>query len=470
MKSKKNEEEEENSMLYISFNQDNSFFSVGAEKGFAIYRTEPFTKEPYFRNMNGGIGIVEMIENSNFLALMGGGKIPRYDKKKVVIYDDNLNKEICELKFATEIRLVKYKKNNLFIVCQKRIFIFDLDTYENICEINTGDNKKELIAVNKNQEPSLIAYPAEGSENKNKISIKDYLNKDKEIKTFKLQDDAVSKISLNNDGRLIASANEFGKIIKIHSTEDGTFLMEFNRGREKAKINTICFDVDTKFMAVSSSRGTIHIFSMGSTIHELNQHRENINKADSNKKIIKKENKKDNILINKDSSDENRIKDENKKEGNENKEENEIKIEEIKEGNKTEEIKEENKIEEVKNENNNNEGIKKEKEDEIINKKENNEINNIESEKEINKNMPNGTPETNDEERLPENTKSFFGGLFGSRTEKSFAKVRLEKQESICAFINKDELAIVTANYKFYKYLIQSGDCKKEVEEDIKLK
>ena len=82
MKSKKNEEEEENSMLYISFNQDNTFFSVGAEKGFAIYRTEPFTKEPYFRNMNGGIGIVEMIENSNFLALMGGGKIPRYDKKK----------------------------------------------------------------------------------------------------------------------------------------------------------------------------------------------------------------------------------------------------------------------------------------------------------------------------------------------------------------------------------------------------
>ena len=33
MKSNKNEEEE-NSMLYISFNQDNSFFSIGTEKGF----------------------------------------------------------------------------------------------------------------------------------------------------------------------------------------------------------------------------------------------------------------------------------------------------------------------------------------------------------------------------------------------------------------------------------------------------
>ena len=283
MKSKKNEEEE-NSMLYISFNQDNSFFSIGTEKGFSIYRTQPFTKEPYVREMNGGIGIVEMIENSNFLALMGGGQIPRYDKKKVVIYDDNLNKEICELKFPTEIKLVKYKKNCLFIVSQKRIFVFDFDTYENICEIDTGDNTKELIAINKNEEPSLIAYPAEGNENKNKISIRDYLNVDIHTKTFKLQDDAVSKISFNNDGRLIASASEFGRIIRIHSCEDGLFLMEFNRGREKAKINTICFDDDTKFMAVSSSRGTIHIFSMGSTMHELNKHKENKNKNEKIKK------------------------------------------------------------------------------------------------------------------------------------------------------------------------------------------
>ena len=526
MKSNKNEEEE-NSMLYISFNQDNSFFSIGTEKGFSIYRTEPFTKEPYVRDMNGGIGIVEMIENSNFLALMGGGKIPRYDKKKVVIYDDNLNKEICELKFANEIKLVKYKKNYLFIVGQIRIFIFDFDTYENICEIDTGDNTKELIAINKNQEPSLIAYPAEGSENKNKISIKDYLNKDK-------------------------------RIIRIHSCEDGLLLMEFNRGREKAKINTICFDDDTKFMAVSSSRGTIHIFSMGSTMHELNQHKENekkkiievkdiINKdynlinndikdnkgnkdendkkenkddnnknegSDKNLNEIKNENKIDEVknenkneeikkeneieevnIENKKEEIKNEIiveevKDENEKEEekveykveeikDENKEKDEIKIEEVKVEYKVEEVKDENKIEEItdeikkeeiKIENKENEDLKKEKEDEnIINQDSNKEINNIESEKEINKNEINEKQENKEEEQLPENTKSFFGNLFGSRIEKSFARVRLEKQESICAFINKDELAIVTSNYKFYKYLIQKGDCKKVIEEDIKL-
>ena len=61
---------------------------------------------------------------------------------------------------------------------------------------------------------------------------------------------------------------------------------------EKAKINSICFDNDTKFMAVSSSRGTIHIFSMGSTIKRLKEHE--INKKNEEKdKDDKKKDKKD---------------------------------------------------------------------------------------------------------------------------------------------------------------------------------
>ena len=69
------------SMLYISFNQDNTFFSIGTERGFVIYQTEPF-KGPYERIMDGGIGIVEMIYNSNFLVLMGGGKFQNIIKIK----------------------------------------------------------------------------------------------------------------------------------------------------------------------------------------------------------------------------------------------------------------------------------------------------------------------------------------------------------------------------------------------------
>ena len=476
-----------NSMLYMSFNQDNKFFSIGTENDFFIYQTYPF-KGPYKGNMNGGIGVVEMIENSNFIALMGGGTIPRYGKNTLVIWDDNEKRAISELKFSTPIKLVKYKKDYLFVICQKMIYIFYFENFQNLYKIETGDNTKELIAINQSPKNTIIAYP---SKKGGRITIKKIfsnINEDnKSEESYQLHDDGVSKISINYTGTLIASANENGTIIRIHSCEDGSFLMEFKRGHDKAKINTICFDNETKFMAVSSSKGTIHIFSMGSTMKKLKENemikeKKKINNKDKkeNKKKEKKEKKEKNKMnkkdeINKEIKEENKIeenKDENKKE--EIKEEN--KIEEIKDEIKIEEQKDEIKIEEINDKNKilgiNNEDkeeeikISEDEENIIIEKK------NSEKKNKINQNEIKENQKKEEEDELPENTKSFFGGIFGSQTEKSFAKVRLKPQESICAFIKSDLISIVTTDYKYYQYKIdlkKGGNCEQISEENLNL-
>ena len=399
-------EEEDDSMLYVSFNQDNSFFSVGTERGFRIYQTYPFT-DPYEKIMNGGIGVVEMLYKTNFLALMGGGKNPKFNKKQLIIWDDNKNKIISELKFTTSIINIKLKKDLLFVVCQKRIYAFDFNTYEIIDTIETGDNIKELIAINNSPELTILAYPS--IKGVNKITIKNY--KTKIFFSFTAQDDSISKMSINNDGTLISTANQNGTIIRIHSCIDGAFLQEFKRGHEKAKINYICFDNDTKLMAVSSNRGTIHIFSMGSTIKKLKEHEKEKNKKKEKEKQKEKEKEKE----------ENKKNDLN---GEEQKKEN-IKIEEDKN----------------KNENENEKNIN------------NNEINNNNSE----------DNEIKNEEELPENTKTFFGEIFGSQIEKSFAKVRIKSQDSICAFVKNNKLVIISSNNKYYVAEIdikKGGDCK----------
>ena len=462
------------SMLYISFNQENTFFSIGTERGFLIYQTEPF-KGPYERIMDGGIGIVEMIYNSNFLVLMGGGKIPKYNKNQVIIWDDYENKVISELKFTTEIISIKCVKDYILVVCKKRIYIFDINNYELFDKIDTGDNSKEIIATNQIINPFIIAFPFHKAQDK--IGIKNYQTK--EVIDIKPQDDSVSKIAMNYSGTLLASTNEHGTIIRIHSCLDGTFLQEFKRGMEKAKINSICFDFDSKFMAVSSSRGTIHIFSMGSTIknlkeHEINKKNEEKNNNIDNKKDIKDikiETKKDDVKdeIKEDEKNENKMEENkinedakenlilNKNDKNEDKIENEVKELEKNDINKNNEEKELIKNDEIKNE-----------EDNIIN----NELNNKEEREgeEINKNEIKEIEQNNKEEELPKNTKTFFGNLFGSKTEKSFARVRLKSQESICAFIKSDIIAIVTSDYKYYKFQIDmknGGDCKNIFEKDL---
>jgi WD40 repeat protein len=67
----------------------------------------------------------------------------------------------------------------------------------------------------------------------------------------------------------LATASDKGTLIRIYSTETGAFLAELRRGTEKAEIYSISFNPSSKFLACSSDRGTIHIFSLTSVNEKL---------------------------------------------------------------------------------------------------------------------------------------------------------------------------------------------------------
>ena len=272
-----------NKLLNISFNQDNSCFSIGTERGFRIYDTYPI-KHQYERKMDGGIKQAEMLYRTNLLALIGGGELPKFNPKKLVIWDDFQNKMVSEIKFFSNLRNVKLKKDRIFAICEKNIYVFDLNTYENLEIIDTRDNPKGLFGINNDSNKTVIAY-LEKSDKTNKDNIYKYFirikNYDKETSIQILpQEDSVSYISLNNDGTLLATSNEKGTLIKIHSCINGNILGEFYRGKEKAEINYICFDKFSNFLAITSDRGTIHIWSLGEVAEKI----KGIEKEDINKK------------------------------------------------------------------------------------------------------------------------------------------------------------------------------------------
>lgn len=257
-------------MLYVSFNQDSSCFALGTERGFKIYNSFPF-KDNFERVLEGGIGIVEMYYRSNIIALVGGGKNPKYNKNKVIIWDDYQAKVISELKFTSSIKNVKMKKDKIIVVCEKRIFVFNLITYENIDILDTAENPKGLVAVNTDSSTTVIAFPimTDQSDSKGFIKLK-HIEKGNEI-VIHAHDGSVSYMAMNREGTLIATASDKGTIIRIYRCIDGVFLQEFRRGKEKAEISYICFDAASKLMAATSDRGTIHIWSMGSCIKTMNE-------------------------------------------------------------------------------------------------------------------------------------------------------------------------------------------------------
>ena len=106
-------------------------------------------------------------------------------------------KKFVELKFKTSVIKVKLKRDKIFIVCEKRIFIFNFQNYQNIDIIDTYDNPKGLIGINQDQNKTITFPVSIGKEDiKGYIKGKNY-DKGKDI-LIQAHDSVISYMSINN--------------------------------------------------------------------------------------------------------------------------------------------------------------------------------------------------------------------------------------------------------------------------------
>ena len=89
-----------------------------------------------------------MLNKTNILALVGGGKNPFCSNNKVIIWDDHQGKVISELRFNSTIKNVKLKKNHIIVVLETQIYVFKLKTLEKIDVLETYENLKASDLMN----------------------------------------------------------------------------------------------------------------------------------------------------------------------------------------------------------------------------------------------------------------------------------------------------------------------------------
>ena len=262
-------------MLCYSFNQDCSCFCIGTEHGFVIYKSAPLN-DYYIRELNGGIGLITMFNNSNIVGLVGGGKRPFSSLNKLSIWNDANSKVVLEITVDFKIIDVKVKKSLIALIGKKQIKIYyyesleDIMDYQEIDDISTPQNNNAIFSINLDPNKHIIAYL---TKNTGEIMIKTYAKIDKENIDSKNQKNYITKkisahqteitlMSLNHQGDIIASCSKKGSILRLFSTSTGTLLKELRRGTDFAEIYSINFDKSSKYVLISSSKGTIHIFNV----------------------------------------------------------------------------------------------------------------------------------------------------------------------------------------------------------------
>jgi WD repeat-containing protein 45 len=261
-------------LLYAGFNQDAGCFACGISNGFIIYNVDPFRET--FRRIfpNGGIGIVEvwsgvslccslleltlkllfvitqMLFRCNLLAIVGGGRNPRYPTNKVMIWDDHQNKCIGELKFRTEVKAVKLRRDRVVVVLENKVFVYRFKDLRLLDHITTVSNPKGLVSLCPEAKNNVLAIPglARGTI---RIELYDIAK----ATLIKAHDADLAHFALNPDGSRIASASDKGTLIRIWNCHTGEPMRELRRGMDRAEIYCLSFNQTSSFLACSSDKG-----------------------------------------------------------------------------------------------------------------------------------------------------------------------------------------------------------------------
>ena len=267
-------------MLCFTFNQNCTCFCIGTERGFIIYKSSPLN-DYYIRDLNGGIGLITMFNNSNLIGLVGGGKRPFSSLNKFVIWNDATSKVVLEITVDFKIKNIKVKNSLIALVGKKKIRIYTYKSLEEIMDykeidvISTSENKNGIFTINLDPTNHIIAYL---SKNIGEIIIKTYTKIKNKEDDFEISDNTKSNsnftikkigahqteitcMSLNHKGDIIASCSQKGSIIRLYCTTTGSLLKELRRGTDSAEIYSLNFDKTSQYILCSSSKGTVHIFN-----------------------------------------------------------------------------------------------------------------------------------------------------------------------------------------------------------------
>ena len=251
-------------LLYIGFNQDQTFMTVGTTVGFAIYRLSPLQlvhKEGDIYVDTGNFRIVEMYSNSQLLALVGAGEQPAFSPRCLTMWNSSQRSAICDIYFNDSVLAVQLNRIRIVAATTDAVFIYDTSTMKKQHEIPTARNPLGLMSLSPDHTACFLLYLS--SSEMGNFTVYDCftMQNRREVEAHKTP---LAGLTINKAGTMAATVSVKGTIIRVFGLPDGQKLYTFKRGITESRIHHISFAPQQPFLLVSFDSGSLHLFRLSS--------------------------------------------------------------------------------------------------------------------------------------------------------------------------------------------------------------
>ena len=198
--------------------------------------------------------MAEMLGRANFLALVGGGRSPKYAQNKVIIWDDAKRKAVISMEFHSAVRAVRLTRTHIVVVLTGHVHVYAFSSPPTRLHVfETYDNPLGLVAIS----ARTLVFPGRTPGH---VQLCDLASGN--ISIIPAHTTPLRAVTISPQGDLIATASEKGTIVRVFSAQNCSPVCELRRGIDKAVVYSLAISPTSHRLAVTSDKRTLHIYEL----------------------------------------------------------------------------------------------------------------------------------------------------------------------------------------------------------------
>lgn len=280
---------------FLNFNQTQSCFCLGTDKGYQIYSCNPMKRILQKQVPPNGVSYISMLNETNIIAyIKKDHSKEKKEEKKVIIYNESDDIIVGILEFKDIIRQVLLNTASIIVTLDDHAYVYSLlklnlqhkidinPITRGIGCISPVNNSIFYLGLTTSVIGAIkimrfrvknkynIVNESNGDDKNNESNVNNIIHTQTTNKSIEYINPKNSIImahqsnirfmTLSQDGKFIATCSEKGTLIRIYNTNNKHLVKELRRGSDEAVINWICFNKDNSHLLCRSKKGTIHIF------------------------------------------------------------------------------------------------------------------------------------------------------------------------------------------------------------------